>query len=165
LFALGSDFAASCYIPGMGVGQCKKTEKNGFGREIVALRGFMLTDKEIYTNKDFVGMAVSGEVDHSRAITIARRYVNLAYQYPRHNILVDLRDVKASIDITSLMEITQEAVGRFPDFRNKVAHLIYDESERVRIAKQLESCMVLKGVNYKVFTDFKVASDWLSKAS
>ena len=143
----------------------QKTEKNGFGREIVAFRGFMLTDKEIYTNKDFVGITVSGEVGPSRAITIAKRYVNLAYQYPHHNILVDLRDIKASIDIISLMEVTQEAVGRFPDFRNKVAHLIYDDSERVRIAKQLESCMVLKGVNYKVFTDFKVATVWLSKAS
>ena len=125
----------------------------------------MLVEKEIYTNNDYVGVAVSGEVDSARAVTIAIQYVNLAYQYPHHNILVDLREIKASVSIFNLMEVTQEIVGRVPDFHNKVAHLIHDESERIRIARQLESCMVLKGFTYKVFTDFKAATGWLSKAS
>lgn len=125
----------------------------------------MLVEKEIYINNDFVGVAASGDVDPAKAITLARQYVNLACQYPRHNILVDLRGIKTSIDILNLMEIAQEVSESVPVFHNKIAHLTCDENERIRIAKQLESCMVLKGLTYKVFTDFNDATDWLSKAS
>ena len=125
----------------------------------------MNVETKTYKNKYFVGKAVSGEVDSARAISIARQYINLANQYPDHNILVDLRDIRASVNIINLMETTQEISGHFPGYRNKVAHLIFDEVERVRIAKQFESCMVLKGFTYKVFTDFEEATGWLSKPS
>ena len=123
----------------------------------------MNTETKIYKNKDFVGQAVSGEVDPAKAITIARQYINLAHQFPDHNILVDLRDIRASISVVNLMDVTLEVVRHFPVFSNKIAHLTFDEKERVLIAKQLESCMVLKGFTYKVFTDFEEASGWLSK--
>lgn len=125
----------------------------------------MLAEQEMFINKDFVGIAVSGEVDPAKAKTIARQFVNLAYLYPQHNILVDLRDIRASISFTDCMEISKEITGHLPDFINKVAHLICDESERICIARQLESCMVLKGFTYKVFTDSKAATGWLSKAA
>ena len=124
-----------------------------------------MAENDICINKDFVGMAVSGEVDATKATILARQYVKLAYQYPQHNILVDLRDIKASIGLVDCMEIAQEVAGCFSNFRNKVAHLICDESERVRIARQLESCMVLKGFTYKVFTDSRAAIGWLSVAA
>jgi len=124
----------------------------------------MKNDK-VRDNNLFVDMAVTGEVDPQRALSITRQYINLAYQYPNHNILVDLREIKATIDITTLMAVTQEVVSRVPDFRHKIAHLIDDQGERIRVARQLESCMVLKGLAYKVFTDYKAATGWLSKAS
>lgn len=125
----------------------------------------MNKETKIYKNKDFVGIAVSGEVDLKKAKTIARQFVNLTYQYPQHNILVDLRDIRASISFANCMEISKEVADHFPGFINKVAHLICDESERIRIARQFESCMVLKGFTYKVFTDSKAANGWLSKAA
>ena len=123
----------------------------------------MKIDTKIFKSKGFVGRTVSGEVDSTNAAIIAKEYVSLAYQYPDQNILVDLRDIKASMSIVNLMEVAQEIAGLFPGFTNKVAHLILDEDERVRLARQFESCMVLKGFNYKVFTDFDEAGGWLSK--
>lgn len=124
-----------------------------------------MKEKDIYIDNDFVGIAAFGEVGPAKAITLAREYINLACQYPQHNILVDLRGIKASIDLLNLMKITLEVSGSIPVLHKKVAHLTCDECERIRIAKQLESCMILKGFTYKVFTDFNDATDWLSKAS
>ena len=81
-----------------------------------------------------------------------------------HNILVDARDTTtAGVTITQLMQITLEIANNLPGFENKIANVIPDNQERLRIARQFQSCMVLKGFSYEVFTDFEKAIEWLSE--
>jgi len=98
-----------------------------------------------------------------KSMQIAKEFANIAYLHTDHNILIDARDTTtANTKITDLMQITLEIANNLPDFKNKIANVIPDNEDRLRIAKQFQSCMILKGFSYEVFTDFEKALDWLS---
>ena len=48
--------------------------------------------------------------------------------------------------------------GRF----NKIANVIPGDEDRVSLAKKFEACMKIKKFQYKIFTDFEDAIEWLS---
>lgn len=118
---------------------------------------------EIYQHKKFVGQKISGNLDPDEANSIARQFINLAYQFPDRNILVDLRETTVSIDFLHQMNLAMEIGDLLPAFKCKVAHLVPDDENRISFARQFESCMILKGYSYKVFNNFDQATDWLSE--
>ena len=83
-----------------------------------------------------------------------------------HNILLDLRKTKVSyLSMEDAMKITVEFMQCMPpDFKNKIANVIPDDTDRKPLAKKFEICMNIKGVNYKFFTDFEDAIEWLADA-
>ena len=126
----------------------------------------MKTEIKIYNIKDFVRKNVSGELDLDKSMDLARQFASIASLRSDHNILIDMRDTTvSSVSITDVMKIALEIANHIPDFKNKIANVIPDNEERLRIARQFHSCLNLKGFSYEVFTDFEKAIEWLSETS
>ncbi len=124
----------------------------------------MNTEIKVYKIKDFIRKTVSGEIDIDKSMSLARQFTDIAYLHPDHNVLIDMRDsVIKDASITDMMKISFEIANSLPDFKNKIANVIPHNEERLRIAKQFHSCMVLKGFSYEIFTDFEKAIEWLSE--
>jgi hypothetical protein len=124
------------------------------------------TEIKIYNIKSFIRKNVSGELDMDKSMALAKQFSNIAAVHSDHNILVDMRDTTISgANIAGLMKLTLEIASHIPDFKNKIASVIPESEERLRIARQFHSCMVLKGFSYEVFTDFEKALEWLSDTS
>ena len=126
----------------------------------------MKTEIKIYNIKEFVRKNVSGELDLDKSMHLVRQIASIASLHPHHNILIDMRDTTfSSISIIDLMKLTLEFTEYLPDFKNRIASVIPDNEERLRIARQFHSCMLLKGFSYGVFTDFEKTIEWLAETS
>ena len=126
----------------------------------------MNTEIKFYNIKDFVRKNVSGEFDLDKSIELARKIAGVALLNVNHNVLIDMRDTTiSSMSIIDAMKVSLEIAGYIPDFKNKIANVIPDDDERLRTARQFQSCMILKGFTYEVFTDFEEAIEWLSETS
>lgn len=126
----------------------------------------MKTDVKIYNVKDFIRKTVSGEIDLEKSMQLAKDFADIAYLHNNHNLLLDMRDTTISdINMTDLMKVVLKITSHLHDFKNKIANVIPDNQERLQIARQFQSCMVLKGFSYEIFTDFEEALDWLSETT
>jgi len=124
------------------------------------------TEIKVYNIKDFVRKNISGELNLDKSMALARQFAGIASLRSNHNILIDMRDTTvSSASITDVMKITLEIANHIPDFKNKIANVIPDNEERLRIARRFHSCMNLKGFSYEVFTDFEKAIEWLSETT
>ena len=126
----------------------------------------MKTEYKVYKIKDFVRKTVSGEIDMEESMSLVKQFADIAFLHPDHNILVDMRDSELTdASIVDMMKVSLELAKALPGFKNKIANVIPNNEERIRIARQFHSCMVLKGFSYEVFTDFEKAMEWLSDIS
>jgi len=120
---------------------------------------------KIYKIKDFIRKNESGEIDFDKSIKIVRELSTAAAFHTNHNILVDLR--KTTVPATGMdevMKVVMEFVQYMPTFKNKIANVVPSDANRVSIAKQFEACMNIKNFQYKFFTEFEHAIEWLSDA-
>lgn len=126
----------------------------------------MKTDVKIYNVKDFFRETVSGEVDLEKSLQLAKDFADIACLHNNHNLLPDMRDATISdINMTDLMKVVLKITSHLHDFKNKIAKVIPDNQERLQIARLFQSCMVLKGFSYEIFTDSEEALDWLSETT
>lgn len=118
----------------------------------------------IYTIKDFIRETQSGNIDFNRSVEIIRELAAVSLSHPDHNILVDLRDTTVSgATMADIFEIVLEFMSQMGNFKNKIANVIPDEEKRISLAKIFEACLIVKDYQYKVFTDFEEAIEWLSE--
>jgi hypothetical protein len=120
---------------------------------------------KVYKIKDFIRKSESGEVDFDKSIQIVRELSTAAAFHADHNILIDLRKTTASIaGMEDLMKIAMELVQCMPpSFKNKIANVIPSDEERVSFAKMFEACLKIKKFQYRFFTEFEHAIEWLSE--
>jgi len=118
---------------------------------------------KVYHVQDFIRKNETGNIDNVRSLELVRDVCTAASFHVDCNILLDLRATtvsNASFDHTA--NLTQEFIRLMPSFQNKIAVIIPDEPERIKMGTKLEVCMRLKGVKYGLFTDYEKATDWLS---
>ena len=61
------------------------------------------------------------------------------------------------------MEVVLEFVKCMPlSFKNKIANVVPSDADRVSLAKKFEACMNIKHFQYRFFTEFEHAIEWLS---
>jgi hypothetical protein len=124
----------------------------------------MASEIKIYKIKDFVRLSESGEIDLDRSVKMAQKLAAVTTFNLDHNILIDLR--KTTVALTSMedvMKITLEFIQCMPPaFTNKIANVIPTDENRASLAKKFELCMNIKNINWKFFTDFEQAIEWLS---
>jgi hypothetical protein len=125
----------------------------------------MTSEIKIYTISDFVRKNESGELSRDRLKAFIAEIVTVASAFPHHNILIDSRDTTISYEI--YMTDILEAAGKLSVLKNifiqKIANIIPTDKTRLSIASKAEVAINFKGLQYRVFTDFEDAIEWLSE--
>ncbi len=124
----------------------------------------MSTGIKIYKIKDFIRTTESGDIDVDRSIQIVRELAVAAAVHTDHNILMDLRETTLTVDtnMADVMEVAMEFGQLMSSFKNKIANVVPSDAERVSMAEKFEACMKIKKFQYRFFTDFEDAIEWLS---
>jgi len=124
----------------------------------------MASEIKVYKIKDFIRLSESGKIDLDKSIKMVRKLAAVTTFNLDHNILIDLRKTKVAFaSMEEAMKITLEFVQCMPPaFTNKIANVIPNDANRALLAKKFELCMKIQNVNYKFFTDFEQAIEWLS---
>jgi hypothetical protein len=124
----------------------------------------MASEIKVYKIKDFIRLSESGEIDLDKSLEMVRKLAAVTTFNIDHNILIDLRKTKVAFaSMEEAMKITMEFIQCMPpDFQNKIANVIPNDTNRTSLAKKFELCMNIKNINYKFFTEFEHAIEWLS---
>ncbi len=124
----------------------------------------MSSFRKAYKIKDFILETISGDIDFDKTIQNIRELSAVVDFYSEHNILFDLRETTLSIDsMGEVMKIATEFVQLMPSsFNKKIANVVPNNAEHISTAEILEACMNLKNFQFKYFTDFEIAIEWLS---
>ncbi len=127
----------------------------------------MATHIKIYKMKDFVRFNESGEIDFNRSMQMIRDFGLTASFYAGHNILTDLRETRliGEMNIGMIMQLALEMAKYGSSFKGKIANVVPNDEKRLSIAKQFETSMQFQGFDFKVFTSFEDAIDWLSEVT
>ena len=125
----------------------------------------MLSGTKIYKVKDFIRNTETGNIDLERSKKIVRELAKVSGLRSDHNILIDLREttVSPAASIEDIMKVALEFGSSVSNFKNKIANIIPDDQERMKIASRFKSCMIFQGFEYEVFTDYESAIEWLSE--
>ncbi len=127
----------------------------------------MATHIKIYKMKDFVRFNESGEIDFDRSMQMIRDFGLTASFYAGHNVLADLRETTL-VGVTGvgmIMQLAMEMAKYGSSFKGKMANVVPNDEKRLAIAKQFETSMQFQGFDFKVFTSFEDAIDWLSEVT
>jgi hypothetical protein len=119
---------------------------------------------KIYKIRDFIRKGESGELNRDRVKEIILEIGAAAAFHPDHNMLIDFREPTISYDVnmTDIMKSAMELSTFKGVLRNKIANIIPKDKDRVSIAEKAEAAIRLGGIEYKFFTDFEAAIEWLS---
>lgn len=125
----------------------------------------MLSGTKIYKVKDFIRNTETGNIDLERSKKIVRELAKVSGLRSDHNILIDLREttISPAASIEDIMKVALEFGSSVSNFKNKIANIIPDDQERMKIASRFKSCMIFQGFEYEVFTDYESAIEWLSE--
>ena len=126
----------------------------------------MPSEIKIYKINDFIRKTESGEIDLNKSIKIVQEIAAAAALHADHNILIDLRKTTVSAaGIDEVMKVVMEFVNCMPSFNYKIANVIPSDVNCVDLAKKVEACMTIKDVQYRFFTQYEQAIEWLSDAN
>ncbi len=127
----------------------------------------MSADIKVYKIKDFVRFNESGEIDFDRSMQMVHGIALAASHYTGHNILTDLRETTLVVEsnIGVILQLASEMAFHVSSFKGKIANVVPNEEKRLVIATQVAASMQLKGFDFKVFTSFEDAIDWLSEVT
>jgi hypothetical protein len=82
------------------------------------------------------------------------------------NLLFDLRQTSlksSQMDMYRVIDVVSTIVDLKEQLGEKIAHVVPDSKDRVEHAKDIGSVAMIRGLNYKVFTDIDLAWKWLQE--
>lgn len=125
----------------------------------------MASEILVYKLKNFIRKNESGELSKNRIREIIDEIGALATFHPDHNILIDSRETSLSYQV-NMADILETAI-KLSVFKNvltnKIANIIPEDENRVAIATKAQAAIQIKGIEYKFFTEFEEAIEWLSE--
>lgn len=122
----------------------------------------MPSNVKIYRIGDIIRMTETGELDLDRSIEIVRKLAAEANYHEDHNVILDLRETSVNASMADIIQISMEFASYHQVFKNKIAVIIPDTEERLKIAKRFKTCMEMQGFQFEQFTDFEATIEWLS---
>jgi hypothetical protein len=124
----------------------------------------MQSEIKVYKIKDFIRKNESGELSKDRIREIIMEIGTAACYFPDHNILIDFRNTTISwpANMVDIMKTAIEVSAFKNVLQNKIANIIPVDEERISFAEITQAAIQIKGIDYKVFTDFEDAIEWLS---
>ncbi len=125
----------------------------------------MPSEIKIYRVKDFIRLNESGKIDFDRSIRMVRDLAAAASFHADCNILVDLREteIAGESNLGMVLQVALEVARYGYAFKGKIANVVPNDDSRLFIAKQFEASLNIQGFDYKVFTNFEDAINWLSE--
>jgi len=118
---------------------------------------------KIYKMKDLIRKTENGEINIERSIDVIRELAIASEYHKDSNILVDLRETETALNFGDLLTVALEFACYKDRFRNKIAAIIPEDSERIERAEFFKADMTIKGFLFDYFTDFEKAIEWLSE--
>ena len=120
---------------------------------------------KIYKIGDFIRKNQAGELNHDQIQALIIEIIAVASYYPHHNILIDSRDTTISQDIymIDILSVAEQLAKLDNIFFSKIANIVPKDKTRLSIANKTEAAINLKGLQYKVFTEFEDAIEWISE--
>ena len=124
----------------------------------------MSKENSLIETSDFLILRHSGEIDPLRALNIIWTAWQSGRLVGRKRLLMDLRTttVTPCLESQELLRVAQSIaqVAKGIDGLH-IASVIPAEQDRVQLAEFVESGARSLGANYRFFTDYDEASDWL----
>ncbi len=119
----------------------------------------------VYKIEDFIRFHASGEIDLERSMQLIREIAGTASPRPAHAVLVDLRKatLAGETSIGTVLKLSLEIARYGSSFPGWIANVVVpSDPERLFMARQFEMTMQLRGFNFRAFTSFQAAVDYLS---
>ena len=82
------------------------------------------------------------------------------------NLLFDLRQTtleSSQMDMYRAIDVVSAIVDLKDQLGDKIAHVVPNSEDRVQHANDIGSMAMIRGLNYKVFTDMDLARKWLQE--
>ena len=82
------------------------------------------------------------------------------------SLLFDLRQTSlksSQMDMYRIIDVVSAIVDLKDQMGDKIAHVVPDDKDRVEHARDIGSVAMIRGLNYKVFTDIDLAWTWLQE--
>ena len=82
------------------------------------------------------------------------------------NLLFDLRQTSlesSQMDMYRVIDVVSAIVDLKDQLGDKIAHVVPDREDRSQHANDIGSVAMIRGLNYKVFTDIDRARKWLQE--
>ena len=82
------------------------------------------------------------------------------------NLLFDLRHTSlesSQMDMYRVIDVVSAIIDLKDQLGDKIAHVVPDREDRVEHANDIGSVAMIRGLNYKVFTDITLAWKWLQE--
>ncbi len=116
---------------------------------------------KIYEDQKVILRTVTGELVTARSLKLVKELAVAIKLNQGYNILIDLRETETRPETLDLMEIATACSRYRHGFKGKIAFLIPDTKERIRVAKLFRTCMEAQGFEFTQFFDFDLAMEWL----
>ena len=82
------------------------------------------------------------------------------------NLLFDLRETSletSQMDMYRVIDVVSAIVDLKDQLGARIAHVVPDREDRIQHANDIGSGDMIRGLNYKVFTDIERAWNWLQE--
>ena len=123
----------------------------------------MPRELKIYRIKDFIRKNESGALSQDRIGQIIKEVATAASVHVDLNILLDFRQTTLShASMSDILKGAMELAKHKDVLTNKIANVVPQDKDRIEIAKRAEAAIQFTGMQYKFFTDFEQAIEWLS---
>jgi len=118
---------------------------------------------KLYKLNEFIRKDETGKIDLKKSKHIIHELATAAACNIESHILLDLRETTlAEINFNTLMDVAIEFASYRSVFRNKIANIVPDNSERLFVAKQFKAALNIQGFEFDYFTTIEDALEWFS---
>lgn len=122
----------------------------------------MSVNVQVFKLQDICKDASTGNLDYRLAMKMINSIANILNTYSEMNILIDQREVSfSSGNLNEILEVLESLDTMRLSFTKKIANVIPDDQNRLRLAMVVKTVLNLSGGSYEVFTDYDKAMSWL----
>ena len=117
-------------------------------------------DKE---HKIIIGV-VSGALHRDLLLNMLAQLRIISANNQGCSLLFDLRQTTleaAQMDMYRVIDVVSAIIDLKDQLGEKIAHVVPENKDRVVHAEDIGSVAMIRGINYRVFTDFEHAWKWL----
>ena len=110
--------------------------------------------------------AVSGTLHRDILLNLLAQLRIISSNNTGCNLLFDLQQTSlesSQMDMSRVIDVVSAIIDLKDQLGDKIAHVVPDREDRIQHANDIGSVAMIRGLNYKVFTDIDRARKWLQE--